>query len=126
VSDAEATFHRATCTLGNQVVVLRTALPFGGAPSDSFSIRCTRGDGAGGYLAQSLRKMKAQAGAAALHNRVASDRMLIDQLPEIVKQAAHGCFRSVKHQPEVIQPLTWGGRGSNPRPTDYESAALTD
>jgi hypothetical protein len=23
-------------------------------------------------------------------------------------------------------PLKWGGRGSNPRPTDYESAALTD
>ncbi len=24
------------------------------------------------------------------------------------------------------QAMTWGGRGSNPRPTDYESAALTD
>jgi flotillin len=35
-------------------------------------------------------KMKIQAQAAASHNRVALDRMLIDQLPEIVKQAAHG------------------------------------
>jgi flotillin len=35
-------------------------------------------------------KMKIQAEAAASHNRVALDRMLIDQLPEIVKQAAHG------------------------------------
>jgi hypothetical protein len=26
--DAEATFHRASCTLGNQVFVLRTALLF--------------------------------------------------------------------------------------------------
>ena len=26
--DAEATFHRASCTLGNQVIVLRTALLF--------------------------------------------------------------------------------------------------
>src|SRR6202045_3987958 len=35
-------------------------------------------------------KMKIQAEAAASHNRVALDRMLIDQLPEIVKKAAHG------------------------------------
>jgi uncharacterized membrane protein YqiK len=35
-------------------------------------------------------KMRIQAEAAASHNRVALDRMLIDQLPEIVKQAAHG------------------------------------
>src|SRR5674536_324312 len=35
-------------------------------------------------------KMKIQAEAAASHNRVALDRMLIDQLPEIVKQAASG------------------------------------
>ncbi|MGH3638198.1 MAG: SPFH domain-containing protein [Mycobacterium sp.] len=35
-------------------------------------------------------KMKIQAEAAASHNRVALDRMLIDQLPEIVKQAARG------------------------------------
>src|ERR1700739_4738493 len=35
-------------------------------------------------------KMKIQAEAAASHNRVALDRMLFDQLPEIVKQAAHG------------------------------------
>src|SRR5258705_4653273 len=35
-------------------------------------------------------KMKIQAEAAASHNRVALDRMLIDQLPEIVKQAAEG------------------------------------
>ena len=33
-------------------------------------------------------KMKIQAEAAASHNRVALDRMLIDQLPKIVKQAA--------------------------------------
>ena len=48
---------------------------------------------------------------------------------------------TVKHQPkhcqaspetkcqasaDVIQSFKWGGRGSNPRPTDYESAALTD
>ena len=36
-------------------------------------------------------KMKIQAEAAASHNRVALDRMLIDQLPEIVKQAARVC-----------------------------------
>ena len=35
-------------------------------------------------------RMKIQAEAAASHNRVALDRMLIDQLPEIVKQAAAG------------------------------------
>jgi flotillin len=35
-------------------------------------------------------KMKIQAEAAASHNRVALDRLLIDQLPEIVKQAASG------------------------------------
>jgi uncharacterized membrane protein YqiK len=35
-------------------------------------------------------KMRIQAEAAASHNRVALDRLLIDQLPEIVKQAAQG------------------------------------
>jgi uncharacterized membrane protein YqiK len=35
-------------------------------------------------------KMKIQAEAAASHNRVALDRMLIDQLPQIVKEAAGG------------------------------------
>ncbi len=35
-------------------------------------------------------KMKIQAEAAASHNRVALDRMLIDQLPEIVDRAARG------------------------------------
>ena len=35
-------------------------------------------------------KMKIQAEAAASHNRVALDRMLIDQLPEIVEKAARG------------------------------------
>ena len=35
-------------------------------------------------------KMKIQAEAAASHNRVALDRMLIDQLPEIVGKAAQG------------------------------------
>jgi flotillin len=35
-------------------------------------------------------KMKIQAEAAASHNRVALDKMLIDQLPEIVEQAARG------------------------------------
>jgi len=35
-------------------------------------------------------KMKIQAEAAASHNRVALDRMLIDQLPQIVKEAAAG------------------------------------
>jgi flotillin len=35
-------------------------------------------------------KMKIQAEAAASHNRVALDKMLIDQLPEIVEKAAHG------------------------------------
>ncbi len=34
--------------------------------------------------------MKIQAEAAASHNRVALDRMLIDQLPEIVGRAAEG------------------------------------
>ena len=28
--------------------------------------------------------------------------------------------------PDVIHKNEWGGRGSNPRPTDYESAALTN
>ncbi|MCK9895776.1 flotillin family protein [Frankia sp. AgB32] len=35
-------------------------------------------------------KMRIQAEAAASHNRVALDRLLIDQLPEIVRQAASG------------------------------------
>jgi flotillin len=35
-------------------------------------------------------KMKIQAEAAASHNRVALDRMMIDQLPQIVREAAHG------------------------------------
>ena len=35
-------------------------------------------------------RMRIQAAAAASHDRVALDRMLIDQLPEIVKQAAQG------------------------------------
>jgi flotillin len=35
-------------------------------------------------------KMKIQAEAAASHNRVALDRMLIDQLPDIVERAAQG------------------------------------
>jgi len=35
-------------------------------------------------------KMRIQAEAAASHNRVALDRMLIDQLPEIVRQATQG------------------------------------
>jgi uncharacterized membrane protein YqiK len=35
-------------------------------------------------------KMKIQAEAAASHNRVALDRMMIDQLPQIVKEAARG------------------------------------
>lgn len=35
-------------------------------------------------------KMRIQAEAAASNDRVALDRMLIDQLPEIVKQAALG------------------------------------
>jgi uncharacterized membrane protein YqiK len=42
-------------------------------------------------LAQAdAEKMKIQAEAAASNDRVALDRMLIDQLPEIVKQAAQG------------------------------------
>jgi uncharacterized membrane protein YqiK len=42
-------------------------------------------------LAQAeAEKMKVQAEAAASHNRVALDRMLIDQLPQIVKEAARG------------------------------------
>ena len=35
-------------------------------------------------------KMKIQAEAAASHNRVALDRMMIDQLPQIVREAAAG------------------------------------
>ncbi len=35
-------------------------------------------------------RMKIQAEAAASYNRVALDRMLIDQLPQIVREAAHG------------------------------------
>jgi uncharacterized membrane protein YqiK len=35
-------------------------------------------------------RTKAQAEAAASHNRVALDRMLIDQLPQIVREAAGG------------------------------------
>ena len=42
-------------------------------------------------LAQAdAEKMKIQAEAAASHNRVALDRMLIDQLPQIVREAAGG------------------------------------
>jgi hypothetical protein len=42
-------------------------------------------------LAQAdAEKMRVQAEAAASHNRVALDRMLIDQLPQIVKEAARG------------------------------------
>jgi len=36
------------------------------------------------------QRMKIQAEAAASYNRVALDRMLIDQLPQIVREAAHG------------------------------------
>jgi len=39
-------------------------------------------------------KMKIQAEAAAAHDRVALDRMLIDKLPEIVKQAAPRVYRA--------------------------------
>ncbi|OBK26283.1 flotillin family protein [Mycobacterium asiaticum] len=39
-------------------------------------------------------KMKIQAEAAASHNRVALDRMIIDQLPEIVDKAARGLANS--------------------------------
>src|SRR5262249_2860745 len=35
-------------------------------------------------------KMKIQAEAAASYNRVALDRMLIDQLPQLVREAAQG------------------------------------
>ena len=35
-------------------------------------------------------RMRIQAAAAASHNRVALDRLLIDQLPQIVKEAASG------------------------------------
>jgi uncharacterized membrane protein YqiK len=42
-------------------------------------------------LAQAdAERMEVQAAAAASHNRVALDRMLIDQLPQIVKEAASG------------------------------------
>jgi uncharacterized membrane protein YqiK len=42
-------------------------------------------------LAQAeAERMRIQAEAAASHNRVALDRMLIDQLPQIVKEAAAG------------------------------------
>ena len=42
-------------------------------------------------LAQAeAERMKIQAEAAASHNRVALDRMLIDQLPSIVREAASG------------------------------------
>jgi uncharacterized membrane protein YqiK len=42
-------------------------------------------------LAQAeAERMRVQAEAAASHNRVALDRMLIDQLPQIVKEAARG------------------------------------
>jgi flotillin len=42
-------------------------------------------------LAQAdAERMRIQAAAAASHNRVALDRMLIDQLPQIVKEAANG------------------------------------
>ena len=42
-------------------------------------------------LAQAdAQRIEVQAEAAASHNRVALDRMLIDQLPQIVKEAAAG------------------------------------
>src|SRR5262249_60897987 len=46
-------------------------------------------------LAQAeAERMKIQAEAAASHNRVALDRMLIDQLPQIVKEASAGLARA--------------------------------
>ena len=66
----------------------------------STSMRVTSVKGTGVRLAEAeaervrilaladAEKMKIQAEAAASHNRVALDRMLIDQLPKIVKQAA--------------------------------------
>jgi len=45
-------------------------------------------------------KMKIQAEAAASHKRVALDPMLIDQLPEIVKQAAPRVCRGKPDSPQ--------------------------
>jgi flotillin len=56
-------------------------------------------------------KMKIQAEAAASHNRVALDRMLIDQLPEIVDKAARGLAGSnltVLNGAEGLSQLTSG------------------
>ena len=62
------------------------------------------------------------------------------QLPHS-KECQGSAEVTVKHQPKHCQAspegetssinrghtgLMWGGRGSNPRPTDYESAALTN
>ncbi|PJE19716.1 MAG: flotillin, partial [Mycobacterium sp.] len=56
-------------------------------------------------------KMKIQAEAAASHNRVALDRMIIDQLPEIVDKAARGLAGSnltVLNGAEGISQVTSG------------------
>jgi hypothetical protein len=46
-----------------------------------------------------------------------SDRPLSKRTPRPRVTAGQGCF--------AFEWMPWGGWGSNPRPADYESAALT-
>jgi uncharacterized membrane protein YqiK len=82
-------------------------------------------------------KMRIQAEAAASHNRVALDRMLIDQLPQIVREAAQGLsganvniLNGADGLGEVAAGLVSQGmaildsvkKGLNPSPEQDESA----
>ena len=69
-------------------------------------------------------KMKIQAEAAASHNRVALDRMLIDQLPEIVKEAARRSGRRQRHRAQRRRrPRRDRRRPGQPGPGDLRFSA---
>ena len=59
-----------------------------------------RPSGSGCWRMAEAERMKIQAEAAASHDRVALDRMLIDQLPQIVKEAAGGPRRRQRQRPQ--------------------------
>ena len=72
-------------------------------------------------------KMKIQAEAAASHNRVALDKMLIDQLPLIVEKAALGSRQFQSHGAQWRRRPRPGGRGVGlPRRGDFRRAARRD
>ena len=57
-------------------------------------------------------KMKILAEAAASHNRVALDKALIDQLPQIVEKAARGLAERQSHRAQRRRRPRPGGRGA--------------